>query len=39
MTIEIKLTIKIDGKKKSPTKTNKGQTQSNSQATAIIIQK
>ena len=39
MTIEFKITIKIDEKKKSPVKTTKGQTQSNSQTTAIIVQK
>ena len=38
MTVEIKFTIKIE-KKKSPAKSNKGNTQSNSQSTIIINQK
>lgn len=39
MTIEFKITLKIDGKKKSPAKTTKGKSQSQSQSTVIINQK
>lgn len=39
MTIEFKITLKIDRKKKSSTKTPKGNTQSQSQSTVIINQK
>lgn len=37
MTIEFKITLKINGKKKDLAKTTKGQTQSQSNKTAIII--
>ena len=39
MTIEFKITLRIDGKKKSSAKTTKGKSQSNSQSTVIINQK